>query len=324
VTQVPASTGTPPPAESPPPDTNSKKGGSGGHHHRHEKPTEAGIVVHVNPLAKSYTLATSDGDLVAIHSDDLPEPRTRLKVGVRSLLNGTYAEAGERTESSPRGNTTFQGNVTYRDPEAGVYTVSAAGTSVLIHVPKGGKAGDLPPLNDAVSVSATVEAPPSAKEKRDAKVKRSAKRRRGRRAHRPGPLRPVRIAVRRAKADAPDGCSDQPIPGPEPSSILEQRQVIIEGPAVAPVNVEGIVERACADSNELTLSADDIRESEADIPLKPSDSIDLTALELGTPIEAAVEIGTDGSYSLTGLYSDAGTAGANDSSAAQGIQTAKR
>jgi hypothetical protein len=320
VAQVPTSTGTPPPAtSSPPPNTKTKTGGNGGgNHHQHEKPTEAGIVVHVNPLAKSYTLATSDGDLVAIHSSDLPDPRTRLTVGVRSLLNGTYAEVGERTESSPRGNTTFLGNVTYRDPEANVYTVSAVGTSVLVHVPDASTAEDLPPLNDEVSVSVTVQPPPSAKDKR------AAKRTSGPRRHRSSRLGRVRTAVRRAKADAPDGCSDQPIPGPEPSSILEQRQVIIEGPPVAPVNVEGIVERACADSGELSLSADDIRESGADIPLTPSESIDLSKLDLGTPIEAAIEIGTDGSYSVTGLYSDDGAAGADDSSAAQGIQTAKR
>jgi hypothetical protein len=323
--QVPTSTGTPPAADNPPPDTNTKKGGNGGgKHHRHEGQTESGIVVHVNPLAKSYTLATNDGDLVAIHSSDLPDPRTRLKVGVRSLLNGTYAEAGERTESSPRGNATFLGNVTYRDPEAKVYTVSAVGTSVLIHVPNASQADDLPPLNDEVSVSVTVQPPPSAKDKRAVKDKRAAKRMSGPRRHRSIRLGRVKTAVRRAKADAPDGCSDQPIPGPEPSSILEQRQVIIEGPSVAPVNVEGIVERACADSGELSLSADDIRESGADIPLTPSESIDLSKLDLGMPIDAAIEIGTDGSYSVTGLYSDDGAAGADDSSAAQGIQTAKR
>jgi hypothetical protein len=317
--QVPTSTGTPPPTENPPPDTNTKKGGNGGgKHHRHEGQTESGIVVHVNPIAKSYTLATNDGDLVAIHSSDLPDPRTRLKVGVRSLLNGTYAEVGERTESSPRGNATFKGNVTWQDPQAKVYTVSAVGTSVLIHLPKGATADDLPSLNDEVEVSVTVQPPPSAKRKR------AAKHRRGPPAERSSGLASVTKAARHAKADAPDGCSDQPIPGPEPSSVLEQRSVLTLGPAVSPVNVEGIVERACADSGELSLSADDIRESGADIPLTPSESIDLSKLDLGMPIDAAIEIGNDGSYSVTGTYSDDGVAGANDSSAAQGVQTAKR
>jgi hypothetical protein len=317
--QVPTSTGTPPPTENPPPDTNTKKGGNGGgKHHRHEGQTESGIVVHVNPLAKSYTLATNDGDLVAIHSSDLPDPRTRLRVGVRSLLNGTYAEVGERTESSPRGNATFKGNVTWQDPQAKVYTVSAVGTSVLIHLPKGATADDLPSLNDEVEVSVTVQPPPSAKRKR------AAKDRRGPLAERSGGLASVTKAARHAKADAPDGCSDEPIPGPEPSSVLEQRSVLTLGPAVSPVNVEGIVERACPDSGELTLSADDIRESGADIPLTPSESIDLSKLDLGMPIDAAIEIGNDGSYSVTGTYSDDGAAGANDSSAAQGVQTAKR
>jgi hypothetical protein len=326
VAQVPTSTGTPPPTSSgPPPNTNTKKGGNnGGKHHRHEGQTESGIVVHVNPLAKSYTLATSDEDLIAIHSGDLPDARDRLTVGVRPLLNGTYAERGEREEQSTRGNTTFKGNVTWEDPQAKVYTVSAIGTSVLIHLPKGATADDLPSLNDEVEVSVTVQPPPSAKDKGAAKDKHAAKRKSGPRRHRSSGLGRVRTAVRRAKAAAPDGCSDQPIPGPEPSSVLEQRSVLSLGSAVSPVNVEGIVERACADSGELSLSADDIRESGADIPLTPSESIDLSKLDLGTPIDAAIEIGTDGSYSVTGLYSDDGAAGANDSSAAQGVQTAKR
>jgi len=320
VAQVPASTQTPPPAGSGPPgNAKTKQGGNGGgKHHRHEKPTESGIVVHVNPLAKSYTLATSDGQLIAIHSGDLPDPRTRLTVGVRALLNGTYAEVGERTESSPRGNTTFNGNVTYRDPQAGVYTVSDTGTSVLVHLPKGASPDDLPPLNDEVSVSATVEPAPAAKRKRHRRAVQS-----GRRTKRAGQLAEVRAAIRHGRADAPDGCSNEPIPGPEPSSVLEQRTVIIQGPSIAPVNVEGIVERACTDTGELALSADDIRASGADITLALPDGIDLSKLDLGMPNEAAIEIGTDGSYSLTGLYSDDGVTGADDSSAAQGVQTAK-
>ena len=63
----------------------------------------------------------------AIHTDDLPDPRTRLSVGVRPLFNGTYAERGERELHGTRGNATLDGNVTYRDPQAGTYTVSASG-----------------------------------------------------------------------------------------------------------------------------------------------------------------------------------------------------
>jgi hypothetical protein len=316
--QVPTSTQTPPPTGSGPAgNTNTKQNHGGGHHPlppSHEKPTVDGVVVHVNTLAKSYTVATNGEQLIAIHTDDLPDPRTRLSVGVRPLFNGTYAERGERELHGTRGNATFDGFVTYRDPQAGVYTVSKPGTSVLVHIPGGAKAGDPPELNNEVLVSATVEPPPADKRKR-------AKHGRTKHSYRLGR---VRAATRRAKADASDGCSDEPIPGPAPSSVLQQRQVIVEGPPVGPVSVEGIVERACPDSGELGLSADDIRESAADIALASPDAIDLSSLEPGTPVDATMSIGQDGSYSLTGLSSDDGVTGANDVSSGQGDQAPKR
>jgi hypothetical protein len=295
------STQAPPPPAGPAPSGPAPSKRTGSHHgHHHPLPppptgsTVDGTVAQVNPLARSYAVATTDGQLVAIHATDLPNPRQRVSVGVRELFNGTFAEHGKRTENGNRGNVNIDGIVTYRDAKAGVYTVSVDGASVLVHLPDGAPAGDLPLLNNEVSVAVTVEPPPPTK----------------------------RTKRKRAATKASDGCADQPIAGPDPSSVLRQRSVTVEGPPVGSVNVEGIVERACPSSGELAISADDIRESGSDITLASPDSIDLSLLELGKPIDATMQIGEDGSYTLTGVSSDDGTSGANDSSAGQGDQAA--
>ena len=58
--------------------------------------------------------------------------------------------------------------------------------------------------------------------------------------------------------------------------------------------------------------------------LAEPDAIDLPPLEHGTLVDATMNIGEDGSYSLTGLSSDDGVAGANDSSSGQRDQAPKR
>ncbi len=298
--QVSVSTEAPaPPAEEPPSKPHTKQGGGNGHGPplppTHEKPTVQGVVVHVNPVAESYSIATTDEDhqLLAIHDDDLPDPQTKVKVKLRELFNGTFAEAGERTESQTETEATFNGMVTYRNLQDGIYTVSNTGTSILVHLPDSAEAEDMPPLNNEIALTATVKPSPAAKAKRS----------------------------RHAKAA--DGCSDEPIAGPDPSSTLEQRSFTIVGPAYGSVDVEGIVERACDASQELGLSADDIRESETDISLASPQEIDLSLLELGQPVDATARIAEDGSYELTGVSSDDGVAGADDSEAGQGDQEAE-
>jgi hypothetical protein len=130
----------------------------------------------------------------------------------------------------------------------------------------------------------------------------------------------VEKAAWQTGTNAVDGCANQPIPGPQPSSTLTQQNVTVEGPPVGSVHVEGIVEGACPSSHELGLSADDIRESTSDIQITSSESIDLSQLALGKAVDATVRIGTDGSYELTGISRDDGIAGASDSGSGQGDQ----
>ncbi len=71
---------------------------------RRTEPLElAGTVAHVNPLARSYTLAAGDGRLSAIHAKSLPQAGTKLEVPVRQLANGTFAQQGKAKKRGSRG-----------------------------------------------------------------------------------------------------------------------------------------------------------------------------------------------------------------------------
>ncbi len=115
--------------------------------------TLAGVVVHVNPVAVSYTIA-SLGNLRSIHTaapETLPTVGTDLTVPVRPLRNGTYAENGQRTAQGSATSAGFSGTVTYCADTDGTppgncdapdladpgyaYTVSTVGSSVLVSVP---------------------------------------------------------------------------------------------------------------------------------------------------------------------------------------------
>ena len=92
----------------------------------------------------------------------------------------------------------------------------------------------------------------------------------------------------------------------------------VEGPPVGAIGVGAMVERACAASGELALSADDVRESGSDIPISlPEAPIDLSQLTLGEAVVATVRI-DDGSYELAGVASDAGESAADDPETGQG------
>jgi len=272
-------------------------GGGGGHHglppRPPEKATIEGTVVHVNPVAESYSVATDDGQLIPIHGADPPDPRTDVKVGVRQLFNDTFAERNDPTVLGESDHATFAGTVTYLDPEADAYVLSVAGASVLVHVPDDGDGTpDLPDLANEVSVDVGIDLPP--------KPKRSS---------------------RADAAGVPtDGCTAEPQPGPEPASVLQERSIVVFGPPIGPIHLEATVERSCQTSHELGLSADDIRASDADLGLTAPASIDLGRLEPGKAVSATVSISDQGSYALTGVSSDDGETGADDSSTGQGDQ----
>jgi hypothetical protein len=277
-----------------------------------ENPTIEGTVVHVNRVADSYSVATTDGQLVPIHDADvpiddadLPEPRTNLTVEVEELFNGTFAELEDPETSGTSDHATFSGIVTYVDPDADVYTVSVAGASVLVHVPAGdGAPPNLPDLATEVVVDVGIDLPTGSSKR--------APRRAG-----------AARGVTRAAAPA-DGCAVEPRPGPKPSSALQERNLIVFGPPVGAIHMEAIVERSCQVTHELELSADDVREAESDVLVGAPAAIDLSLLEPGKAVSATVTIDAEGSYDLTGVSSDDGAGGADDPSTGQGDQAGSK
>ena len=118
----------------------------------------AGTVVHVNTAAGSYTVAETGGVMSAVHAGKLPAAGTQVEVPIRSLANGTLAEAGLRHRTGAKKRATLAGIVTYvgADPAAPAYTVSNRGTSLLVHVAPE-TSGAVPPL-PALGAYATVTA----------------------------------------------------------------------------------------------------------------------------------------------------------------------
>jgi hypothetical protein len=86
-------------------------------------------------------------------------------------------------------------------------------------------------------------------------------------------------------------------------------------------NFEGIVQSACR--RELVLSADDVRESGADIslPLAKSSGIDLDSVSPGDVVDATGTIDAKtAALELTGISSDEGLQRADDAELNQGDQ----
>lgn len=121
-----------------------------------------GTVVHANPAAGSYAIAIKGGELLAVHTAELPEPGTKLSASLRRLANGTFAEADDlEEEKSKATEVTFRGSVTFAnpDPAAPAYTVSGRGSSLLVHVDPDptGAAPELPPIGSYVTVTAEID-----------------------------------------------------------------------------------------------------------------------------------------------------------------------
>ena len=129
------------------------------------EPTLAtGVVVHVNPVAQSYTLS-SGSFLTAVHTTKaLPALGARLKVPVRDLANLTAAEDGKRRANGQAAAASFSGIVTFNrdsvDPAVrDVYTVSGRGTSILVHSPLDitpGTANTPPPVGTILNVTVAI------------------------------------------------------------------------------------------------------------------------------------------------------------------------
>ncbi len=121
----------------------------------------SGTVVHVNAAAGSYTVAQEGGVMSAVHAGKPPQPGTEIEVPIRSLANGTLAEAGTRRRTGVKKRATLAGIVTYvsADPALPAYTVSNRGTSLLVHVAPdpSGAAPALPALGAYLNVTAGLD-----------------------------------------------------------------------------------------------------------------------------------------------------------------------
>lgn len=237
-----------------------------------------GTVVHVNPAAGSYALAVKGGELVPIHSRELPKPGTELTVSARRLANGTFAEEDPPERTGKAAQATFTGVVTWTTPPAPsledpygppgggtplAYTVSGRGASLLVYVepdPTGAPAR-LPEIGAYVKVSVAIGAEPT--------------------------------LVQRALTVEPG----------EPSTYLD---------------LAGILGDVAPDGARLLLSADDTRQGEADLTLAIPPEIDASLLKQGDSYLATAEVQPDATLLLKGIVGDEHTKGAEDASSAQG------
>jgi hypothetical protein len=119
----------------------------------------AGTVVHTNLQAKSYTLATSQAELIVVHAKKLPDPGANLKAKVKHLQNGTMSEVSSKKKSSQR-TAKLRGTVTYVADDAHSYTVSVRGVSLLVTAPDAAPAGERPKLRSLVALEVRLEDPP--------------------------------------------------------------------------------------------------------------------------------------------------------------------
>jgi hypothetical protein len=262
----------------------------------------AGVVVHANPAAGSYTVAEAGGLLSSVHAAKLPAPGARVSVPVRILANGTFAEAGPRKQKGKTTQASFAGVVTFvdADPTTPAYTVSKRGVSVLvrIHPDPAGAPAVLPQLGAYASVVVAIEkaAPVSA-----------------------APPPPVSEAPPVAPAPVSTCLPDPALPSPPaPVAVLWQSQLDADGAPFASSDFEGVVMAVCAAEGTLLLSADDLRESGEDILFSVPKSLDTGKLKTGDSVTATAAIDAGGALSLTGLASDERAKGADDAATAQG------
>lgn len=257
----------------------------------------AGTVVHVNPGAESYTVATPRDKLLAIHTRRLPKVGEEVKVGADSLFNGTLVERTVR-EAGERPKAEFDGTVTFVDAERRLYTLSERGVSLLVHVPEKdpeaedkGNADTIPRLGDRVKVGVRFEDPPNGERPQAEPHPKGEKRPKVK----PQPLlRQTRLVVAKnepAKSDGPDAKGE----GPED------------------VYVNGTVAKLDKKARELTISADDQRRSERDIVLNVPENIDFPdTFRKKDAVIARVTIEKDGTYTLEGAAEDGSRKDADD------------
>ncbi len=118
----------------------------------------AGTVVHTNPAAGSYTLATDKGELIAVHAKKLPDPGVEAKARIRHLANGTMSEV-KRAKKGTERTAKLGGTVTYVADGGSSYVVSVRGVSLLVTAPDV-PVGERPKVRSLVALDVRLEDPP--------------------------------------------------------------------------------------------------------------------------------------------------------------------
>lgn len=274
-----------PPASTPPTTTTTSPtttttttttgGDNGGGDDTPAVPTANGVVVHVNELAGSYTVARSNGALVAVHADELPSIGAVVKVQVRTLANGTKAETNARDRTDRAQQADITGTVTFSDPRLGAYTLSDTGTSVLVRVPAGDR---MPAVGDVAQATVRIA----------------------------DGLDPIE-----AEDPGRDGCGKPPKPAKAPGVALEQLSIDVSESAGS-TNLEGIVQGVCRKEGTMILSADDLRASGRDVAVTVPSDLNLGEISPGQVLAVRALLGGKGNLTATRIADDEGASAADD------------
>ena len=284
----------------------------------------AGTVAHVNPLARSYRSPTADGRLSADPREEPAEGGDEAQgagppARERDLRRGRPAQQ----EGHPRLRR-GRGLVPWRDPGNSRFTISADGVSALV-VADGSLT--IPNVGALVVVTARIEPSP----------RRRTRVRRGRPSpqttttetpptttttpddddDRSGDGRPS--APHRSRR--PPGLRRRAAPARGAEVVLTATKIDVDTPFVGSGSAEGVVQGVCASNDELIISADDQRASEADVTLElPAGSeIDLDSLHPGDVVDVALTIDEQSKrLELTGVGRDEGAGEADDPALLQG------
>jgi hypothetical protein len=285
-------------------------GGGGGKKKQKQKQkpqplTFTGTVVRANPVAQSYTIS-SNGGLISIHSAALPNVGDQVESPVRKLKNGTYAEQGTRTATGTTDNASFLGTVTYcadlEQPLAPcdgssatdhyVYAVSSSGASVLVSAPLPAQ-GAPPKVGSQIQVGVHIGTPFQ-------------------------PIAPTNpLDWTSYSSCTPPGSEQSGVPAQNNTTPeLTQTSVTATGQSTNAL-FEAVVQTNCPTG--LVLSADDLREAGRDMKaLSLPTGVDPAKLTPGEPVQVAVDVAGDGTFTLKGITTDQGATGADDATQGQG------
>lgn len=122
-----------------------------------------GTVVHLNSHAHSFTLASGNGRLRAVHARHSPRLGSVVTVDAHRLRNGTYRAVHVSSHGHRARHVRISGAVTYVSAASRSFVLSARGVSILVHLRKAGHASAasvrLPTLGTDVTVDGTLDSP---------------------------------------------------------------------------------------------------------------------------------------------------------------------